>query len=496
MTAGTILIVEDDAGVATLERRKLEQVGYDVVTASTAAAAMRHLGQQPVSLILLDQGLPGEVDGLTFFSRLKEHGLRIPVILVTGFSDLAMATRALRAGVRDFVTKSPDYLDYIPDAVARVLGQVEMERQLAESEARLAAVISSAKDAIIVAEADGGITLFNPAAEQMFRCGTADAVGQNLERFLPELLLAGDAAAGGNCASVSTDTLELGKRSDGELFPVEATISRVEGIDRLSFAVIVRDVTDRRRLEAELLHAQRMEAVGRLAGGVAHDFNNLLTIISGYTELLLGEMESGHALREPVVVIRQAGEQAAALTQQLLAFSRRQIVQPRVLDVNRVVSDLARMLQRVIGEDVDLRTDLAADIPHVRADPRQIEQVLMNLAVNARDAMPQGGTLRIETATVGLDAQQVRFLPGAPAGCYVRLAVSDSGCGMDEATRARIFEPFFTTKEIGKGTGLGLATVYGIVKQADGHLHVSSEPGRGTAFQVYLPAIGSRGTGI
>ena len=485
-SGGTILIVEDDAGVATLERRKLEQVGYEVVTASSAAAAMSHLGQRPVSLILLDQGLPGEVDGLTFFSRLKEHGLHIPVILVTGFSDLATATRALRAGVRDFVAKSPDYLDYIPDAVARVLGQVEIERQLAESEARLAAVFSSATDAIIVAEADGRITLFNPAAEQMFRCPAHEAAGQHLERFLPELLLRTDSGAG---PPTPSETLELGKRSDGELFPVEATISRVEGIDRGCFTVIVRDVTDRRRLEAELLHAQRMEAVGRLAGGVAHDFNNLLTIISGYTELLLGEMEQDNPLREPVSVIRQAGEQAAALTQQLLAFSRRQIVQPRRLDVNRVVSDVTRMLQRVIGEDVELVTDLEPGTSNVRADPRQIEQVLMNLAVNARDAMPQGGTLRIETATVTLDAQEVRFLPGAPAGAYLRLSVSDSGCGMDEATRARIFEPFFTTKEIGKGTGLGLATVYGIVKQADGHLHVSSEPGRGTSFQVYLPAV-------
>ena len=326
-TIPTILIVEDDQGVATLERRRLERVGYTVTTASTAAGALNQLGERQVSLILLDQGLPGEMDGLTFFSKLKASGYNVPVILVTGLSDLGTATRALRAGVRDFVSKTPDYLDYIPDAVARVLDQVRIEQQLAESEARLAAIISSAKDAIIVAEPDFSITIFNSAAEEMFRCKAAEVMGQPLTRFLPDLQRLRDirAASDGNGSDGGPT---LGCRDNGETFPVEASFSQGQGVERSFFTVIVRDVTERRRLEAQLRHAQRMEAVGRLAGGVAHDFNNLLTVISGYTEMLLSEMEPEHPLREPISVMRQAGEQAASLTQQLLAFSRRQVVQP------------------------------------------------------------------------------------------------------------------------------------------------------------------------
>ncbi|HEX7086795.1 MAG TPA: ATP-binding protein [Vicinamibacterales bacterium] len=483
--AATILVVDDDPGVAVLQRRVLERMGHQVLVAGRPGEALRCLEQHAVALMLLDQQLPGE-DGLTFFGRLQDLGVDVPVILVTGHSDLALATRALRAGVRDFVVKSPDYLGYLPDAVARVLGQVAIERQLDESQAKLTAVIASARDAIVVADARGRITLVNPAAEQMFRCAEPDAAGQPLARFLPEL---GAGGGGETLPATMPASLELGRRADGELFPVEATISPVEGGGTRSYTAIVRDVTDRRRLETELLHAQRLEALGRLAGGIAHDFNNLLTVISGYTELLLGELEPESRLREPIGLIRQAGDHAAALTRQLLAFSRRQAVQPSHLDLNLVVSNLARMLQRVIGEDIELTIELAPGVLHVRADQRQVEQVLMNLTVNARDAMPRGGQLRIATAEVALSENEAgRLLPAAPAGRYVCLTVRDTGCGMDARTRARIFEPFFTTKDVGKGTGLGLSTVYGIVTQADGHLHVASEPGRGTTFEVYLPA--------
>ena len=483
--AATILVVDDDAGVAALQRRVLERMGYRVLVAARPDEALRRLEERAVALILLDHGLPGE-DGLTFFGRLQDLGVDVPVILVTGHGDLAIATRALRAGVRDFVVKSAGYLDYLPDAVARVLGQVAIERRLDESQAKLAAVFASARDAIVVADERGRITLFNPAAERMFRCPEREAAGQPLARFLPEL---GAGAPGEALPAAMPLGLELGRRADGELFPIEATISPVEGGGMRSYTAIVRDVTDRRRLETELLHAQRLEALGRLAGGIAHDFNNLLTVISGYTELLLSELEPDDRLREPIGLIRQAGDHAAALTRQLLAFSRRQAVQPGHLDLNLVVSNLARLLRRLIGEDIELTLDLAPGVLSVRADQRQLEQVLMNLAVNARDAMPRGGQLRITTAVVGLsDQEAARLLPAAPAGRYVCLTVRDTGCGMDARTRERIFEPFFTTKEVGKGTGLGLSTVYGIVTQADGHLQVTSEPGKGTTFEIYLPA--------
>jgi PAS domain S-box-containing protein len=452
-TVETVLIVEDDAGVVALERRRLERAGYRVVTAENAAAARTRLAAEPVSLILLDHGLPGELDGLSFYGHLREEGWDIPVILVTGFSDAGTAIRALRSGVRDFVTKSREYLDYVPEAVRRVLEQVHMERRLAESEARLGAIIASAQDAILAVDGSGAITLFNPAAERMFGCAADDALGRAATVFLPEMP-SSDNGQGSSSATI----VEWGLRSDGERFPVEVSQSGADGYGEGSRTLIVRDVTDRRRLEAQLRQAQRLEAVGRLAGGVAHDFNNLLTVISGYTEMLLDDLPSGDRLRDPVLMMRQAGEQAAALTSQLLAFSRRQVIEPQVLELNSVVSNLTKMLRRLIGEDIELSVALAADLDRVRIDPRQVEQILMNLSVNARDAMPHGGRVTIETANATVDEHFAQFTPGLTPGRYVLLAVTDSGLGMDENTRSKIFEPFFTTKDPGRGTGTSRCT--------------------------------------
>ena len=249
------------------------------------------------------------------------------------------------------------------------------------------------------------------------------------------------------------------------------------------------DFTERRKLEEQFRQAQKMEAVGRLAGGVAHDFNNLLMVMRGYTELLLGRLGANDPLRRNVEEIQKAADRATSLTQQLLAFSRKQVMQPKVFDLNAVVSDTERMLRRLIGEDIELATILGPELGRVKADPGQIEQVILNLAVNARDAMPQGGQLVLETANVELTQAFARQHPGVTPGPHVLLAMSDTGVGMDAETQARIFEPFFTTKEKGKGTGLGLSTVYRIVKQSGGYIWVYSEAGQGTTFEIYLPQV-------
>ncbi|MBA2251720.1 MAG: response regulator, partial [Nitrospirales bacterium] len=250
------------------------------------------------------------------------------------------------------------------------------------------------------------------------------------------------------------------------------------------------DTTDRKQLEEQLRQAQKMEAIGQLAGGVAHDFNNLLTVISGYSELLQHHLSGDETLRRHAEQIKIAGDRATALTRQLLAFSRQQVLRPVVLDLNVVVTNLLQMLPRLIGEHIQLKTALDSQPTFVKTDPGQLEQVLLNLAINARDAMPDGGSLTIETSHVALDEAACRRLGTISPGLYVQLTVHDTGCGMDAATQTRIFEPFFTTKDLGKGTGLGLATVYGIITQSRGAISVDSATGRGASFAVYFPSEG------
>ena len=288
---------------------------------------------------------------------------------------------------------------------------------------------------------------------------------------------------------VTAYELEL-QAKDGRRIAVEVNTKLVfEDGKPVAVQGIARDITERRQLEAQLRQAQKMEAIGQLAAGVAHDFNNLLTAINGYSSLALQKVSEEGPIKGYLEEIRKAGERAANLTRQLLAFGRKQMLQPVALNLNDVVSDLNKMLRRLIGEDIKLTAKFDPGLMQIKADPGQIEQVLVNLVVNARDAMPQGGNLTIETANFEVDREYAAKHVGVQPGSYVMMAVSDTGTGMDDETKARIFEPFFTTKEKGRGTGLGLSTVYGIVKQSGGNIWVYSELGEGTAFKVYLPQL-------
>ncbi|HZI21844.1 MAG TPA: MASE1 domain-containing protein [Gemmatimonadales bacterium] len=365
------------------------------------------------------------------------------------------------------------------------------ERALREANASLRAVIESSPLAIYTLDGTSTVRSWNRAAEALYGWRADEVVGRPLPTIghdredhlqLRERVLRGETLRGVEVSRRRKDgspvTLSL------SVAPVYDAAGQVTGM--LSIAA---DLTELRQLEVQYRQAQKMEAVGRLAGGIAHDFNNLLTAILGTTSLLLEDLGPEARVRPDIQEIEKAAKQAAGLTRQLLIFSRQQVLEPRVLDVNALVGDLERMLRRLIGEDIELRTTLDAGLGAVRADPGQLEQAIVNLVVNARDAMPQGGRLTIETANAELDQGYVGSHTPAQPGPYVLLAVSDTGVGMDVQTQARLFEPFFTTKEPGRGTGLGLATVYGIVKQSGGYIWAYSELGRGSTFKMYLPRV-------
>jgi PAS domain S-box-containing protein len=366
-------------------------------------------------------------------------------------------------------------------------------KQTEEAHARLALAVEQSTEAIMVTDPEANIVYVNPSFERATGYKREEVMGKN-----PRILRSGQHSP--EFYHAMWDKLTHGQAwsgrminrgKDGRLFEEEATIAPVydESGRLVNYVAVKRDLTRERQLEQQLLQAQKMEAVGQLAGGIAHDFNNLLTIVAGYSQMLLDGLEPNHPMRGNVEEIAKAGDRAASLTRQLLAFSRRQILMPQVLGLNDVVDNMDRMLRRLIGENIELVTHMDPNLAKVRADPGQIEQVIMNLAVNARDAMPAGGKLTIETSNIELDNAYARTHATVAPGPHVMLAVSDSGMGMDAETQAHIFEPFFTTKQTGKGTGLGLATVYGIIKQSGGHIWLYSEPGRGTTFKIYFPEV-------
>jgi hypothetical protein len=387
-----------------------------------------------------------------------------------------------------------------------ITGERAMEAALRESRETALALFENAAQGILWIDAEGTILSFNAMAERMFGYRREEIVGKNLELLMPEKFAeAHRRHQGAYFKKPKSRPMGVGmdlvaRRRDGSEFPVEISLSHIATANGTMAVAFVNDVSERHRsekerqkLERSLEHATKMEAVGRLAGGIAHDFNNLLTALSGFAEVVLDELPEDHPLHVGARETLKTCQRSTSLVRRLLAVSRRQMLQPELLDLNLKIAEIEKLLRSVLGEDVDLAVKLEKDLGFVRADQSQIEQVILNLVVNARDAMPRGGRLTIETSQIDVDESFQDQHPGLKPGPYVLVSVSDTGCGMDGETMKHIFEPFFTTKERGKGTGLGLATVYGIVSQSEGKIWVYSKPGTGTTFRIYLPRIARDG---
>jgi PAS domain S-box-containing protein len=494
----TILIVDDEPVILDVFRRFLEADGRTLVLAGSARAAIARAGEPgDLDVALVDKNL-GDGSGLDVARALKRAKPDVEVILVTGYASLDSAIQAMQIGAFDYVTKPITDYEALNLKVENAIEKVRMKRrqrelvqQLVASEALHRGVFETSSDAVLLVDAaTGRLEDANPAAERLY--GRAREALRRL-RFADLAEVAGDAPL----PVAGTRALPARhRRADGSAFPVEVSAGELVLRERQLRVLSVRDVSEReaaetarRDLEQNLRQAQKMEAVGRLAGGIAHDFSNLLAVILGYSDLLVRDLpDADPRVRESADGIVEAAHRAVGVTRQLLTLSRKKLLRPEILSLNKVVQDLGKLLGRAIGERIEVATRLQEGVWPVIADADQLAQVLLNLAVNARDAMPDGGPLSISTANVDLAAAASDV--GLPAGRYVTLEVRDGGCGMTEEVRGRIFEPFFTTKDT--GTGLGLATVYGIVRQAGGAIRVESRAGAGSTFTVFLPAADDR----
>jgi len=499
-----LLILEDNPDDAELAVKELERKGFNVkwTRVDTKEAFREALAEKP-DLILADYFVPS-FDAMAALQMYRQLKLEIPLIVYSGAINEEMAIECMKSGAIDYVFK--DNLFRLCPVVKRALEEMKISRKskqaedaLRESEEKYRTLYDSSRDAIMIITPDKVFLNGNPACVKMFGCRNEDEFISLTSMALSPEYQPDGALSFEKSQKMISIAMEHGshffkwkhKRVDGEEFYSTVLLASMKLYGKKILQATVRDITEHKRLEAQLHMAQKMEAIGKLAGGVAHDFNNILTVIMGNAGLALMEVGKDNTLREEIEEIRKAGKRAASLTRQLLAFSRKQIIQPKILNINELLTGIEKMLGRLIGEDIELLTIPEPALWQVKIDPGQIEQVIINLAINARDAMPKGGKLTIETDNADLNENYFREhgIEGEKPGHYAVLAVSDTGSGMDKKTLEHIFEPFFTTKEVGKGTGLGLSTVYGIVRQNNGFIWVYSEPGQGTTFKVYLSEV-------
>jgi len=501
MTQAKILVVEDDSIIALELEDRLQVLGYDVadVTASGENAVKRSAEMRP-DLVLMDIRLRGNMDGVEAAAEIGSR-LDIPVVYLTAHADDGTVQRAKMTAPYGYIIKPFDETE-LRTAIEMALYKHEMERKLKYSERWLSTTLNSIGDAVIATDDQRLVSFMNPLAEALTGWQRGEALGREVSTVFQMVSDNGRAIPVGPVqralqegAVVYVNDQVLRCR-DGTTTPIDASAALIRGEEEQVLGVVLafRDISERKReeqararLQAQLHQAQKMEALGVLTGGIAHDFNNLMTTVIGYSSLLLSKIGDQDPMHHRIESIKRAGEQAASLTQQILAFSRRQTSQPQVLDLNAVIGDLETMFQRLLGEKTELTLSLEPGLSYVKVDPAQIERVIMNLVVNAYEAMPGGGKIIVSTENVVVDGDLYPPRPEQEAGRYVCLSVIDTGVGMDAETRQRIFEPFFSTKE--EGTGLGLSVVYGVVRQHGGWIDVDSEPGRGCTLRIYLPAV-------
>ena len=487
----TALLIEDNPDDALLMQSELAATGavpLDLEWVERLSTGLKRLEQGGIDVVLLDLSLP-DSSGAETLRRVLAQVSGVPIVVLTGLDDELLAFELVKEGAQDYLIKGQVDGNLL---LRSVLYAIERHRLLAElreakesAEARLRAVVVNTPVIMFALDRDGVFTLSEGKGLEALGSAPGEMVGKSIfdvYRDIPQILKNVRAALSGEArsliAGVSGVTLEA------RYEPLRDQNGVVIGV-----VGVAHDITERKRLEEQFLQSQKMEAIGQLAGGIAHDFNNLLTAILGYCQLGMMKVPPEDGINGYLREIHRAAERASHLTRQLLAFSRRQIIEPRLINLNDLILNMDKMLRRLISENIELVALPALDLGLVRIDPGQVEQIVINLAVNARDAMPEGGTLTIETSSVVLDEEYARVNPEVIPGGYCMLAVTDSGIGMTEEIKAHVFEPFFTTKEVGKGSGLGLSTCYGIVAQNNGHITFDSEPTKGTTFRIYLPLL-------